>query len=364
MMAGFCLLLSHQRNRMVYAGLLFALATLTNMTAAPYALFSAGYLGVRHYRTLFWPFALALFGTLTFVVTLGELLTGAYLENVILNQVGSFPRENPLGYAFAKIVNQGAKVARLEAGWLALGLLGLLLHVRKGPRISREIATTLTFFALCSIIYTAKGGTMDYIFTIGEPFLACFVGIFLAWFLRKTLWGNLRRIRRFGLGHTSDWVTIPAILMAAFWIMIPGIGWMIQVQHQEAYELNERDTLRVVATIKRLAPQSDDLVLAPPHYAYLARRKLVENFSETYLWMIKYMNERMDQSPAKAVEVTDRIAQALERQEVRAVVFDQGLEGRIPAIRKALEANYIPEGEPIRSLNRVLQVWRPAPREP
>jgi hypothetical protein len=359
MVAGFHQMLSHRPGRMPLAGALFGLAALTNMTAAPYALFTAGYLGVRHFRRLFWPFTVTMGVVIFGTVIIGEIVTGAYLENVILNQVGSFPRENPVQYAIGKILNQGAKVSRLEGGWIVIGLIGLIVHVRTGPRLTREIACTLSFFALCSIIYTAKGGTMDYIFTIGEPFLALFAGIALHRGWRRYGAGLCARCRRRGLGDSTDWVTPAATVMAAIWIMLPGIGWMQQVQHQEAYEYPERETLRLVATIKRLAPKPDDLVLAPPHYAYLARRKIVENYSETYLWMLKYHNERADGKPAKGVATALSIAQHLRDRKIAAVVFDDGQTGTIPEIREALQANYQPEGEPVRTLNRTLQVWRP-----
>jgi hypothetical protein len=359
MVAGFHQMLSHRPGRMPLAGVLFGLAVLTNMTAAPYALFTAGYLGVRHFRRLFWPFTLALVVVVFGTVIIGEVVTGAYLENVILNQVGSFPRENPVEYAIGKILNQGAKVSRLQAGWLTIGIIGLLIHVRTGPRLTREIACTLSFFALCSIIYTAKGGTMDYIFTIGEPFLSMFAGIALHRGIRMFVGGTCRRCRRSGLGDTTDWVTPAATAMLATWIFLPGLAWMLQVQRQEAYELPERDTLRLVATIKRLAPQPDDLVLAPPHYAYLARRRIVENYSETYLWMLKYHNERQERKPGRGVATALSIAQHLRERKIAAVVFDDGQTGTIPEIRHALHAHYVPEGEPIRTLNRTLQVWRP-----
>jgi hypothetical protein len=363
MVAGFHQMLSHRRRRMALAGLLFGLAVLTNMTAAPYAMFTAGYLGVRHYQRLFWPFTLALLTVVFSTIIVGEFLTRAYLENVILNQVGSFPRENPVGYAIGKILNQGAKVSRLQAGWLVLGILGLLIHVRRGPILTREIACTLTFFALCSIIYTAKGGTMDYIFTIGEPFLAMFAGLALGHGLRRYGLGLCRRCQQRGLGDTTDWVTPAAATMLLIWIILPGIAWKIQVQTQEAYEYPERDTLRVVNTIKRLAPSPDDLVLAPPHYAYLARRKIVENYSETYLWMLKYHNERMDRQPARGVQAAESIAQQLREKKLAAVVFDARQEGTIPEIREALQAHYVSEGPAFRTLNRELQVWRPRPME-
>ncbi|MCX7625986.1 MAG: hypothetical protein N2Z21_07235, partial [Candidatus Sumerlaeaceae bacterium] len=97
----------------VVGGILAALATLTNMTAAPYAVFFMIYLAVRE-RHKFAPFVSMFFAVWGSITALLEWKTGAYLENVIFNQVGAFPRKEflPPGdslftYAWHKITSEG-----------------------------------------------------------------------------------------------------------------------------------------------------------------------------------------------------------------------------------------------------------------
>jgi hypothetical protein len=308
------------------------------------------------------PYAVPLVGVVAAVTVWMQWRTGAYLENVILNQVGSFPRPEllPPGqtlwtYAWGKIVREGTDVLNLEGGFIALALLGLVRFARKGDATVREYAAWYAFFALCSIIYVSKGGTMDYIFTIGEPFVAVFAGYLGFHFGRKHLAGWWAGFGWRDLSPVAG-VFAGAMLLAA--LVAPGIQHSGLTLRQQTYELNEYETATIVDMI-RANSKPDGLVLAPPMYAFLAERRIPEDYSEIFLWSLKYQNERTDGVRGRGIETAERIAAQIAARKVDFIVLDLAQTGRIPEIRQAIEANYQPLREnEFRTLNTRLMFYR------
>ncbi|MCX7717027.1 MAG: hypothetical protein N2111_01310 [Candidatus Sumerlaeaceae bacterium] len=346
------------------AGVLMALAVLTNMTAAPYALFFVAGLALRRPRQLAAygaPLALLVGGAWVFF----EWRTGAFIENVVANQVGSFPRpeflppgQTLLDYAVGKIVREGGDVLALEGGYIVLALLGLLRYTRRGPREVREYAALFAAAALMSILYVAKGGTVDYIFTIGEPWVATFSGYMLVHFWRKHMTGGRAQWLPGGADLTAlaRWL---ATAMALLTVMGPGLLHSWNTLRQGSYELDEYRTMEVVRIMQRHCPP-DGLVLSPPHYAFIAQRRIALDYSELLLWTLKYFNERQDGQRGRGVETVERLAGMLDRREIAFVALDLAQTGRIPEIRAAIERQYRPlRAEEFRTLNTRLQFYVP-----
>lgn len=360
MLGSFILLLRWSPRAAMLAGALGALATLTNMTAAPYALFTLGYVLVRRPR-LFLHYAIPMIGVLLAVMIVAQITTGAYLENVILNQVGSFPRkeflppgQNLWTYAWNKIIREGNNTLGLEGGFIFLGLLGLIHYSFRGPGEIREYAASMCFFALCSIIYVSKGGTMNYIFTIGEPFLAIVTGWFVVW-----LWRSASR----GPGASpKDFAPIFGILTAmliAVCTITPGVKHIWRILNQQTYELDEYRTSQVVDLI-RSHTRPGDFVLSPPYYALLAQRPIAEDYSEIFLWSLKYHNEKYDKIHGRGVQTVEKIARLLSDKKIKFIALDMDQTANIPEIREAIEANYEPlRKSEFRTLNTRLQFYVP-----
>ena len=72
-------------------------------------------------------------------------------------------------------------------------LLGLALYNRLDTRPEREYLVWYSLALLLSALYVSKGGTGDYIFTIGEPAVALFAAYFLVQFFYPS---TLRRFFR------------------------------------------------------------------------------------------------------------------------------------------------------------------------
>jgi hypothetical protein len=359
----FLLLVRWSPRSAASSGVAAALAVLTNMTAAPYVAFNALYLAVRRRNLLL--FYLVPVVVIVALVAVGmEVLTGAYFENVILNQVGSFPRkeflpegENVFTYALGKLQREGMDVLRLEGGYLLIALAGLLLYAHRAPADKREYVPLFCLLGLGSIIFVSKGGTEDYIFTIGEPFLAIMAGYglltighgMLRGFPRRPTWRDI-----------SSLVGMVALICVLFVVAIPGLVHSYATLRQRTYELDAYRTDQVVRMIERRTGP-DDLVLAPPYYAFLARRQIAEEYSELFLWSLKYHNERQDQQVGRGVRVVEKLSDLLKRKQIALVVLDLDQTGRIPEIRAAIEAAYTPiRTSEFRTLNTRLMFFVPA----
>lgn len=361
----FLLFLSWKQGKMLGAGITGALTPLTNMTAAPYVLFNMGYLAVRRRRLLLY-YVLPVVTMIGLVVLVMELWTHAYLENVIFNQVGSFPRQeflppgqNLFTYVLGKLTNEGRDVRYLDGGYILLALIGLLCYIGRGPSDMREYVSFYSFFAFCSIIYVAKGGTMDYIFTIGEPFVAILGGYFCFGLWRNYLAPSWRELSWHNLSFVAGMMTT---VMLVVYVSFPGFfhSWATLNQESSTYELDEYTTRQIVDQIKSHAPRRDDLILAPPYYAYLAHRRIAQDYSEIFLWTIKYYNEKQDKIHGRGIQSVERLAKQLEEKKIAFVVLDLDQTGRIPEIRSALEKNYQPlRSQELRTLNTRLQFYAP-----
>jgi hypothetical protein len=359
----FLLILKGGNLAMVGAGLTAGLAMLTNMTAAPYALFAVGYLLARRTHAA-WFYIVPFTVLVGAVVTLMEWRTGAYLENVIFNQVGSFPRkellppgENVFSYAIRKIRTEGMDVLRLEGGFILLALFGLWLALRARPLPipNAEFAAWWAILSLCSIVYVSKGGTMDYIFCLGEPYVAAFAAMAVVQVLPPVQGMRLSELLR-DTTPLSRWVVFLGLGLVT---LAAPIGFIRATLAQQSYELDAYSTEKVVEQIRRRVPK-DGLVLSPPYYAFLAHRRIAEDYSEIFLWSLKYHNEKLDGIRGRGVETVERIARLLNEKKIAFVVLDLDQTGRIPEIREALDRNYVPVRQnELRTLNTRLMFYEP-----
>lgn len=365
--------LRNTRKHTALGGIAGGLALLTNMTTVPYVAFTMGWMLLRRFRRGMLFTALALLPPLL-VIPAMQAYTGAYISNVFENQAGAFPRAEVLAqsgetisdYVIRKLITEGGDVLRLEGTWIALAALGLLLfgattrsRSLATPKMlqNREYILYFSFFSFCCILYVAKGGTVDYVFSVAEPYVAIFaapVAVAAAVFARR-LWGK---------GPTpSDLTPISSVLIAIALVMAvawPGLRFIYQTLRQQTYELTEAETLRIVNIIKQRTRPSD-LIIAPPHLAFIARRNILEDYSEHFLWRIKYMNERLDGENGQAVQTVNRMADQLQKKQLPFLVMDMNQTGALPEISAALDNSYRPLlQKPLQTLNTPLQFYVPA----
>jgi len=364
-------------RRMAAAGALMALAVLTNMTAAPYALALLAYLVIRHGltggtegRRLTLYYLAPLVALLAGVVGYYQLHTGAYFQNVISNQMASYHPGGFRGYGFPKLIEMTAEVLVREGGFIILALLGLLLYNRTDTRQEREFLVWYALVLLLSIAYVTKGGTMNYIFTLGEPVLALFGAYYLTQFFYPS---TMRRF--FQRNFWRDTSVVPQvlfILILAFAAVYPGYYFMRESLKHQTFELDVPGVERVAAIIHKHSKEGDR-ILAPPYYAFLTRRLLVAEHSEQFLWDMKYAAERKAKTPGEGVERARVIERALRERRVPLAILDgtwdygkkEWRPGRTlwnPEVVGAINAFYKPllkDNELIRTLNTQLQAFIP-----
>ena len=347
------------------AGFTAACAVLTNMTTVPYVIFNAVWLLFRRPRRFFW-YLLPLVAVTGAVIYGMEKWTGAYLDNVVRNQVGAFPRkellppgQSAITYAIDKLKKQGLETLNLEAGYIALALAGFLLFCRRSRMGLREYVAWYTVASFCALVYVAKGGTMNYVFSVSEPFVA----IWAAWMIGDliTRLGRQGHPPRSLMRDTSPLAAFAAAAMLLIAVAWPGMRHSWLTLKQYTYEYPEVETMRIVERIEHNSSPNDQ-ILSPPFYAFMAKRRIAEDFSELFLWKLKYLNEVVDKKPGRAMATVNRIAKLLREKKLPLLVLDLDQTGQIPEIKQAVDQYYTPMlAEPIRTLNTPIQFYKPKP---
>lgn len=356
----FWALLQSTRRTWALAGACSALALFTNMTAVPYVvLFGVYALTVPGKKSQGGSFLLALAGIGIGLLGLFYLTSGGtYFENVIFNQVGTFHRTDPFGYAVRKIISQGGNVLVAEGGFVLCAALGAVVYLSQESLPVRSGAVWYLFWSLGSIVFVSKGGTEDYIFCLGEPMVAVFSGFFLRFFYLGTFSAWLGGSSK---GRLAERLTRGATLLTLVLVLIIRPSWeLFDTVSQSKYELPSWDVKRVMEYMERFSEPGDPL-WAPPFYAFLARRPIPEDASSTFIWYMRYTNHRWFFDPDEEVmPMISRIVSQLDGEQVPVVLLNlrPGQLGAIDEIRQAVETHYtwLPDSK-IRSRNEDLRIY-------
>lgn len=313
------------------AGIFAALSGLTNATAAPFLLVLIICMLLRAPRRAL-RMAVPCIVLVALVTAYLEWWTsGAYLQNVVFNQVGTYPRGQLLAYAWGKLLREGNDVLFREGVFLVLGLLGLIRFIRLSPLEPTARAGLGWFCAatLGSIIYVSKGGTADYIFSLSEPALAIMGA--------GELLTLLRRVRGAELPALA-WVGFVVLTLFA---LLPGIDLHRALYTHSAWELDAPGAAKIRHVIERES-RPDQPILAPPFYAVLARRKLLGEYSEIFIWTISYYNDRQTGQAGQGVQKIEALAAGIRARQPGIVLLEMDQTGRIPEIMTALRQAYQP----------------------
>ncbi len=228
---------------------------------------------------------------------------GQYIEHVFFRQVGTYPSESLLGtlsYFIGKLYAEGGDILFYEGSFVFASIAGLLLFFSEEDRDPlKEYVLWWAIFSLGSIIFVTKGGTVEYIFTLGEPAVAIFSAYFLLTLFAATDFSlKFRRMTDpIPLGKVVLVVClfIPVLFMKPISLLyrtfsngalvIPGT-----VIEKGVYELSNEEMTKASAFIQRHCPPNKTIV-APPYYAFLAKRKLAENSTCLFILAHAYFTE-------------------------------------------------------------------------
>ncbi len=353
LMLAFWAILKLDRRWAIWAGVGSALAMHCNMTGVPYFLCNALFLAARRPKLFGW-YA----GTTLGVWGIGAAGAYAwagpdYVSNVVLNQVGSFPRSEILGYSLAKyaydkITGEGWKVLVLEGPLIVVALASIAVRWREKLRDHErnsdeyrqwEYAAWYAIGMMLSICFTAKGGTVNYIFVLGEPAVAIFAadGIvrFARWMMPARV--DFERKKALAIAHA---VGVP-VLLGGVILWPPAVNNLRYTLNFTQVELPVRGVNYLSSLIERHSKPGDS-ILAPPFYAYVTDRTVAGELAENYLWQIKFVNESFDGVEGEGVLKMREVAAMLRRREVPLVLLDLNQTGRVPFIASAIENYYEP----------------------
>ncbi|MBI1293157.1 hypothetical protein GC173_18275 [bacterium] len=375
-------LLPWSQRGALLAGLCSGLACQCNMTGLPFMMANALFLAFRKPRLL--PAYLgAGFGVFAGIGIVANVMTdGYYLTNVILNQVGTFPRTDilqamsPTGndsflqYAVRKVGGEAWKVLDLEGGLIIAAMIGALMALGNSAEQERDQWLRTEFLCwsfigmLLSICFTAKGGTVNYIFSLGEPGVALFAaGAFVAlwrWGVPagRAAWSKLSI-------HDTRMFLRPLLTLLV--IALPWLPAWYNIRatlHEVQSELPETEVLHLKLFIEEYA-KPGDTILAPPFYAWLTGTNVAGEIAENYIWNIKYMNESFDAQVygkplGEGAAKMEEVAALLREQKAKVVLLDLAQTGTVPAIKEAIAEFYqLAEDQPYRTRNTSLGLYIP-----
>ncbi len=367
-----------RRNSLMLAGIFSALACHCNMTAVPYFIVNTIFLIFRKPRLAAWyAGAFVIFYGAT-AVAANIWTDGYFADNVLFNQVGTFPRtdilqasdpsDSFLKYALRKISSEGFKVLEIEGGLIAAAFAGMISILLRTPfpgnGSSPEPSSPNAFLVveylawsaiglMLSICFTAKGGTVNYIFCLGEAGVALFAaeGFCLLW--------SGRFMRGASLRNTRPILMLVAAIVVTGAICISPAANIRMTLNQQQSELPETAMNQIRDQITTHAKPGDE-ILAPPFYAYATRTNVTGELAENYIWNIKYMNETFDREQGPAVAKMHEIANAIAEKKPRIILLDTAQTGRVPEIANAVRAHYQPaDPAEYQSRNVRLEVWIP-----
>ncbi len=307
-----------------------AMCCYVNMTALPYVLLQWVFVWLN-FRHLFKEYAQAFLAPAILMLTfMLWYSSGQYIDHVFFRQVGTYPTESvnsALSYFISKLVTDGGDILHWEGGLVFASMAGILLFAGdESTRLFRSKPYIIwwAIFSLGSIVFVTKGGTVEYIFTIGEPAVALFSSFFICTFFMAT--GVPAPI---GTGfqppiQLGKWVLLVCLVIPAMVMKPLQLNYYTFTNSPVVFELSHDEMIAIQRVIQTKADE-DDEILAPPYFAYHAKRKLVGNMSSLFILLHAYYTEW----------------ETLIEQ--RSLSFADGLPTRAdPIISSALRPNYEP----------------------
>lgn len=303
--------MKHERptRRLHAAALLMVLCCFTNMTALPYLLLQWFFIAYQ-FRPLLKAYSLTfLSASILFFIYMFFYTNGEYFYHVFTRQVGTYPSEPSMAirYFLSKLYIEGSDVLNYEGGFVLCAIIGMFLFGGDQRTFkAKGYVLWWAIFSIGSIIFVTKGGTVDYIFTIGEPAVAVFSSYFLITLLYASTVpaeGESRSRMPLLAGRITLFVClfIPAMLMRALVLLymlffnLSGPGGI--------YELSADEVIKTAVFIQRNCPE-DQTVISPPYYAYMARRKIEQNACELFVVAHAYFNEWDALSKSRELDFT------------------------------------------------------------
>jgi hypothetical protein len=224
-----------------------------------------------------------------------------------------------------------------------------------------EYALWYALGMLLSWGFVMKGGTVNYIFVLGEPAVALFAAdasarLFrwiqkpstetLRGFFSGSTFGSLKRVR-FSFTTPILLVVFPLVMVGCF-LSYPNLFKSAKLATTNIMLTLTKRQSEIPADVTQdmiewIAAHTEpgDVILAPPFYAYLTDTTVAGELAENYLWQIKYYNETIvDGVEGEGTLKMREVARLLRNREVSVVLLDMKQTGQVPFIQDAAAQNY------------------------
>ncbi|MDX9753112.1 MAG: hypothetical protein RBU29_04075 [bacterium] len=273
-----------------------ALGGYVNMTALPYIALQWFFVWWS-FRPFFWRYSLVLVLTgSTMFILMFFYSHGQYIEHVFHRQVGTYPDEWTLAlrYFIDKLYTEGGDILYYEGGFVFAAIAGMFLFAGDDEKpFAKDYLLWWGIFSLGSIIFVTKGGTVEYIFTLGVPAVAVFSAYFFVTLLAASGLSFAPRVLFRNATETGKAVLLltlflPALLMKPIGLL--GMTWGNTSGPGGAYELDHNTMMRIANYIQFNCTE-DQEILSAPAYAFTAMRKIANNAASDLILGAAFFNE-------------------------------------------------------------------------
>ncbi len=320
LLIAFYLLIQGTKSSLIVSALFSVLACFTNMTAVPYVGFNALFLIIKKRRLcLFYLIPLVVLGLL-FLLIMHLYSEGSYINAIFFNQLQTYSKSFIID-GIARIINEGKDVYTWEGAFIIFALLGILSFVKSSRHPFSEYIGWYALFSILSIVFVTKGGTVDYIFTIGEPYVAIFSALFLCQVFKKYI------IEK-PLENGSSYSTKRFLLICVFILLLIissfiGLFFIRNLLFYKDYLENpESKVLYIKENYIDKYSNPGDTILAPPYYVFLTDRLQIEEFTEHYIYTVKIKNEILSEKEADGLQLLRKILRAIYNKELPLIILN------------------------------------------
>jgi hypothetical protein len=327
--------IAFEPREMVVSSALAVLATYTKYSVLPLLILNVVYLWLKRRRLLkFYLLPLTTLGVSSFLF-LNTYSSGMFIRDTFIAQskAPGYPLDFPIDIA----LNGLSYIFLSEGTFIFLSVMGLISLLGKNEERGGYLAGCLigSFVPLALIL---RQGTGTYIFYGAEPYVA----IFSAYFIYELMSVYVKRLK-----SAANQLRVPSRrtvlhlslvgLTASSLYLVPCIdicfNQFINFQRYSNWS-NAKHVEIVVEYIENYTSPSET-ILSPPYFAFLAKRRLLFDYSETWLWSILY--EKGDND---AVRLVESITAELRHNRVKIVILDWRMKNTAPIYQATLQ-NYV-----------------------
>jgi len=223
----------------------------------------------------------------------------------------------------------------IEGPLLLASVLGMLGFIKSGKSLT-DCLIGYTLVSFIPLALTLRCGTGLYILYGAEPFIAIFVAYFLSALVTSHMQGLLSRTNRHFSSNRRLWKGILIGFFTLTLLFNPMldlcVGQFLNFSRYANWS-NAPQARQIMAYVENYTC-NEDFILSPPYFAFMTNRRLLFDYSETWLWRVAY-----EHGDARAIELVESLVTSLESNAVKLVILDFRTKS-IGRIYRAISENY------------------------